>query len=48
MFFACRDAIRRLGESAIREKYGNLFEMYERITDENPYRVPMRIYPAIH
>src|SRR5262249_20328159 len=43
-----RDAIRRLGEPAIREKYGNLLEMYERITDENPYRVPMRIYPAIH
>jgi succinate dehydrogenase flavoprotein subunit len=42
------DAIRRLGEPAIREKYGNLFEMYERITDENPYRVPMRIYPASH
>jgi succinate dehydrogenase / fumarate reductase flavoprotein subunit len=42
------DAIRRLGEGAIREKYGNLFEMYERITDENPYRVPMRIYPASH
>jgi succinate dehydrogenase / fumarate reductase flavoprotein subunit len=42
------DAIRRLGEAAIREKYGNLFEMYERITDENPYRVPMRIYPASH
>jgi succinate dehydrogenase / fumarate reductase flavoprotein subunit len=42
------DAIRRLGESAIREKYGNLFEMYERITDENPYNVPMRIYPASH
>ena len=42
------DAIRRLGEDAIREKYGNLFDMYERITDENPYRVPMRIYPATH
>ena len=42
------DAVRRLGEDVIREKYGNLFEMYERITDENPYRVPMRIYPAIH
>ena len=42
------DAIRRLGEPAIREKYGNLFEMYERITDENPYHVPMRIYPAAH
>jgi len=42
------DAIGRLGEKAIREKYGNLFEMYERITDENPYKVPMRIYPASH
>src|SRR6185436_3806544 len=42
------DAIGRLGESAIREKYGNLFEMYERITDENPYQQPMRIYPAVH
>ncbi len=43
-----RDAIKRLGEDAIRERYGNLFEMYERITDENPYKVPMRIYPAVH
>ena len=43
-----RDAIERLGEAKIRERYGNLFEMYERITDENPYRVPMRIYPAVH
>jgi succinate dehydrogenase / fumarate reductase flavoprotein subunit len=42
------DAIRRLGENAIRERYGNLFDMYERITGENPYQVPMRIYPAIH
>jgi len=42
------DAIARLGEQTIRERYGNLFEMYERITDENPYRVPMRIYPAVH
>ncbi|HEX6667980.1 MAG TPA: fumarate reductase/succinate dehydrogenase flavoprotein subunit [Gemmatimonadales bacterium] len=42
------DAIQRLGEDAIRERYGNLFEMYQRITDENPYRVPMRIYPAVH
>ncbi len=42
------DAIRRLGEAAIREKYGNLFDMYERITGENAYRVPMRIYPAVH
>ena len=42
------DAISRLGEQAIRERYGNLFEMYERITGENPYQVPMRIYPAVH
>jgi succinate dehydrogenase / fumarate reductase flavoprotein subunit len=42
------DAIKRLGVEKIRERYGNLFEMYERITDENPYRVPMRIYPAPH
>jgi succinate dehydrogenase / fumarate reductase flavoprotein subunit len=42
------DAIARLGEERIRERYGNLFEMYERITAENPYRVPMRIYPAVH
>ena len=42
------DAINRLGEDVIRERYGNLFEMYERITDEDPYKVPMRIYPATH
>jgi len=42
------EAIGRLGQDAIRERYGNLFEMYERITAENPYRVPMRIYPASH
>jgi succinate dehydrogenase / fumarate reductase flavoprotein subunit len=42
------DAIRRLGERTIRDRYGNLFEMYQRITDEDPYRVPMRIYPAVH
>jgi succinate dehydrogenase / fumarate reductase, flavoprotein subunit len=41
-------AISRLGEDVIRERYGNLFEMYERITAENAYRVPMRIYPAVH
>ena len=41
-------AIKRDGENVIREKYGNLFHMYERITAENPYKVPMRIYPAIH
>jgi succinate dehydrogenase / fumarate reductase flavoprotein subunit len=43
-----RDAIKRLGRQTIEERYGNLFEMYERITDENPYDVPMRIYPAVH
>src|SRR6185503_1288728 len=43
-----RDAIQRLGRRAIEERYGNLFEMYQRITDENPYEVPMRIYPAVH
>lgn len=42
------DAISRLGQHAIEERYGNLFEMYERITGENPYAVPMRIYPAPH
>ncbi|MFC8272530.1 fumarate reductase/succinate dehydrogenase flavoprotein subunit [Streptomyces sp. NPDC057271] len=42
------DAIRRMGRKAVEEKYGNLFEMYERITAENPYEVPMRIYPAVH
>ena len=42
------DAIKRLGGSVIGEKYGNLLEMYQRITGENPYKVPMRIYPAIH
>jgi succinate dehydrogenase / fumarate reductase flavoprotein subunit len=43
-----RDALQRLGHEGIAERYGNLFEMYERITDEDPYRVPMRIYPAVH
>ncbi len=43
-----RDSIKRLGERVVRERYGNLFDMYERITGENPYQVPMRIYPAIH
>ncbi|MFX4294148.1 fumarate reductase/succinate dehydrogenase flavoprotein subunit [Streptomyces bohaiensis] len=42
------DAIERLGRTAVEQKYGNLFEMYERITDESPYETPMRIYPAIH
>jgi succinate dehydrogenase flavoprotein subunit len=42
------DAIKRLGRNTIEERYGNLFDMYQRITDEDPYSVPMRIYPAIH
>ena len=42
------EAIGRLGVETIRERYGNLFDMYQRITDEDPYKVPMRIYPAIH
>ncbi|HEX6450086.1 MAG TPA: fumarate reductase/succinate dehydrogenase flavoprotein subunit [Trebonia sp.] len=42
------DAITRLGRDAVEAKYGNLFEMYNRITGEDPYQVPMRIYPAVH
>ncbi|NRA43709.1 MAG: fumarate reductase/succinate dehydrogenase flavoprotein subunit [Oligoflexales bacterium] len=42
------DAIKRLGKKAVSERYGNLFHMYHKITDENPYEVPMRIYPAVH
>jgi succinate dehydrogenase / fumarate reductase, flavoprotein subunit len=42
------DAIKRLGEDTIRERYGNLFEVYGKITGENAYKVPMRIYPAVH
>ncbi|MCX6598861.1 MAG: fumarate reductase/succinate dehydrogenase flavoprotein subunit [Acidobacteria bacterium] len=42
------DAIRRLGQKTIAERYGNLFEIYERITGEDPYTLPMRIYPAVH
>jgi succinate dehydrogenase / fumarate reductase, flavoprotein subunit len=42
------DSIRRLGEETIRERYGNLFDMYHKITGENAYKVPMRIYPAVH
>jgi len=42
------DSIRRLGRNKIEERYGNLFEMYDRITGEDPYTVPMRIYPAVH
>jgi len=43
-----KDAIKRLGESQVREKYGNLFDMYKQITGENPYASPMKIYPAVH
>jgi succinate dehydrogenase / fumarate reductase, flavoprotein subunit len=43
-----RDAIKRDGENTIKAKYGNLFQMYEKITDEDPYKVPMMIYPAVH
>ncbi len=43
-----RDAIQRMGAQAVGEKYGNLLDMYQRITGENPYRVPMRIFPAVH
>ena len=43
-----RDAINRYGEEKIRERYGNLFHMYQKITDEDPYKQPMRIYPAVH
>ncbi len=48
VFLDFRDSIKRLGEDVIRERYGNLFEMYERITGENAYKMPMRIYPASH
>ena len=42
------ESIKRLGENKVRERYGNLFEMYDRITGEDPYKVPMRIFPAVH
>jgi succinate dehydrogenase / fumarate reductase flavoprotein subunit len=42
------DAIKRLGDEVIKARYGNLFDMYKKITDEDPYQVPMRMYPAIH
>jgi succinate dehydrogenase / fumarate reductase flavoprotein subunit len=48
VFLDFSDAISRQGEAVVRERYGNLFDMYERITAENPYKVPMRIYPAVH
>lgn len=43
-----RDAIKRLGEDVVSARYGNLFEMYEKITGDDPYKVPMRIFPAVH
>ena len=43
-----KDAIQRLGEDQVRSKYGNLFDMYQQITGENPYKTPMKIYPAVH
>ena len=43
-----KSSIEKYGEDFIREKYGNLFQMYDKITDENPYKMPMRIYPAVH
>ena len=45
---ASQDRIRELGEGVIENKYGNLFQMYEKITDDNPYKTPMMIYPAVH
>lgn len=48
VYLDLRDAINRLGKDVIEERYGNLIEMYQRITDEDPYKVPMRIYPAVH
>src|SRR5436309_3067812 len=48
VYLGFADAISRLGEKVVAERYGNLFDMYEKITGENAYRVPMRIYPAVH
>lgn len=48
VFLDFRDAITRLGKPAVSEKYGNLFQMYEKITGDDPYQTPMRIYPAVH
>ncbi|MGB1517517.1 MAG: fumarate reductase/succinate dehydrogenase flavoprotein subunit [Crocinitomicaceae bacterium] len=45
---ASEDRIRELGEGVVEAKYGNLFQMYEKITDDNPYKTPMKIYPAVH
>jgi len=48
VFLDFRDAVQRDGRDKVAERYGNLFEMYQRITDEDPYEVPMRIFPAVH
>lgn len=48
VFLDFRDAIERLGEDVVRQRYGNLFDMYECITGDNPYKTPMMIYPAVH
>jgi len=48
VFLDFSDAINRLGKDAVEARYGNLFQMYEKITAENPYKMPMKIYPAIH
>ena len=48
VFLDFKDAIQRDGEDTVRKKYGNLFHMYHKITDDDPYKVPMRIYPAVH
>ncbi|MCI6154897.1 MAG: fumarate reductase/succinate dehydrogenase flavoprotein subunit [Bacteroidales bacterium] len=48
VFLDFNDAIRRMGEEVVAQKYGNLFQMYEKITNDNPYKTPMMIYPAIH
>src|SRR5205814_1593314 len=48
VFLDFADAIKRIGQESVRERYGNLFEMYEKITGEDAYKLPMRIYPAVH
>ena len=48
VFLDFSDAIKRLGKDVVADKYGNLFQMYQKITDDNPYETPMMIYPAIH
>jgi len=48
VFLDFKDAIARMGKDAVEAKYGNLFQMYEKIVDDNPYETPMMIYPAAH